>query len=119
MGMPKATVSLFLSIFFATLVICGIVLCTCAYCYRPSYFLGRRGKGSSDYSSDDPEKAPRGRVVGVSTETATSHPSDHSDYDLEEGEQVEIIEARPEGEHSEHGEEIDIIHAHRSRSTLD
>lgn len=66
MGMSKTTVSFFLPIFFATIVICAIVLCTCAYCYKPSYFLGIRRTADFDYD-DDPEKAPRGRVVVVST----------------------------------------------------
>ncbi|KAL0633233.1 hypothetical protein Q9L58_007843 [Maublancomyces gigas] len=108
MGMSKTTVSFFLPIFFATIVICAIVLCTCAYCYKPSYFLGIRGTAESDYD-DDPEKAPRGRVVVVSTETAADHPSDHSDYDPE-AEEIEILDALPEDEH--HGEHIDIIDAH-------
>ncbi|KAH8147689.1 uncharacterized protein LAJ45_08153 [Morchella importuna] len=129
MGMTKAQTSLFLAIFFATIILCAVVICTCFYCYKPSIFLGgRRSKsptdssdsytGSSDSgsSSEDVEKAPRGRVVGLTTETAARHPSDHSDYEAEE---IEVVEAEPESEHSHHhhhhhhghGEHIDIIDA--------
>lgn len=63
MGMSKTTVSFFLPIFFSTLVICAIVLCTCAYCYKPSYLLRLQGRGRDH----DLEKAPPGRILEINT----------------------------------------------------
>lgn len=62
-SMSKSTISVFLPVFFSALVICGVVLCTCAYCHRPSFLFFRGGRGSgrrrrrhgsrSSSSSDD------------------------------------------------------------------
>ncbi|PWW74142.1 hypothetical protein C7212DRAFT_353741 [Tuber magnatum] len=106
MGMSKTTVSFFLPIFFSTLVICAIVLCTCAYCYKPSYLLRLQG-GGRDH---DLEKAPRGRIIGIKTEIAGNHPSERREaafVEVADGEVIDVLEAVPEGE------EIDIIDAER------
>ncbi|KAG0634934.1 hypothetical protein HOY80DRAFT_1012233 [Tuber brumale] len=110
MGMSKTTVSFFLPIFFSTLVICAIVLCTCAYCYKPSYLLRLQG-GGRDH---DLEKAPRGRIIGIQTEVAGDHPSDRPGatfVEVADGEVIDVLEAVPEGE------EIDIIDADRPPSS--
>jgi hypothetical protein len=50
---PNRIISVFLPIFFSALVICGIVLCTCALCHRPhylTYFSFGRARGNVDGS---------------------------------------------------------------------
>lgn len=50
---PNRIISVFLPIFFSALVVCGIVLCTCALCHRPhylTYFSFGRGRGNVDGS---------------------------------------------------------------------
>ncbi|RPB05265.1 hypothetical protein L873DRAFT_1664018 [Choiromyces venosus 120613-1] len=106
MGMSKTTVSFFLPIFFSTLVICAIVLCTCAYCYKPSYLLRLQG-GGRDH---DLEKAPRGRIIAIGREVAENHPSDRPEatfVEVVDHEVIDVLDAVPEGE------EIDIIDAGR------
>ncbi|KAF8248141.1 hypothetical protein K440DRAFT_626776 [Wilcoxina mikolae CBS 423.85] len=61
--MSKSNISVFLPIFFSALVICGIVLCTCAYCHRPNFlFLGGSHYNDSDSisSSEKGEHGPHG-----------------------------------------------------------
>ncbi|KAA8913888.1 hypothetical protein FN846DRAFT_886306 [Sphaerosporella brunnea] len=58
--MTKPVIAVFLPVFFSALVICAIVLCTCAYCHKPNFFGFRRGGGQGDdhtsYSDSSIEK---------------------------------------------------------------
>jgi len=120
--MANQTISIFLPIFFAALVICGIVICTCLYCHRPNArFLsglsfGRRGHTDGG----DPEKGerrkrkkprkgrkerlpgrPPGRIVSVEQETV-AHVSIPGQLPHEGGpasaQHVNVVDADPDAE---------------------
>ncbi|KAI5791849.1 hypothetical protein EDC01DRAFT_630358 [Geopyxis carbonaria] len=107
--MSKSTISVFLPIFFAALVICAIVLCTCAFCGRPSFFSYLRGSNESIY---DEEKGPEAQVVSIEHETVGSidmpeatyvhHPSSNPDV-----EDIDIVDAQPPS-----AENIEVVDAH-------
>jgi len=107
--MTSSTISIFLPVFFAALVVCGIVLCTCAYCHRPNFFVHLQ---SGDL---DPEKqgAPTGHITdiehvhvgGSDSPPPVEHVHHNSGgpevFDVEEAEPAEasvidIVEAHPE-----------------------
>ncbi|KAF8543255.1 hypothetical protein BDD12DRAFT_245510 [Trichophaea hybrida] len=115
--MSKSNISVFLPIFFSALVICGIVLCTCAYCHRPNFlFLGgsRYSDSDSTSSSEKGEHRPHGShgdhsghggpVIMVEPESATYGPP--GGFEGPSAEPVDIVEAVPDAE------VIDVVEAH-------
>ncbi|KAI5796304.1 hypothetical protein DFH27DRAFT_526404 [Peziza echinospora] len=83
--MTKSNLAIVLPLIFAALLICALVLITCAYCYNPMFLIRmRRRDEESSYgsSASGREKPPPGVVIHSEIVSVTSTSSSSSSTSL-------------------------------------